>query len=64
MGKIHSRTIGKRLREIGLTRGWFAILDDIIIANGSTRDEVERILERIVPPEKGKCVYIFQLKGK
>jgi hypothetical protein len=64
MGKIHSRTFGKRLREIGLTEGWFAILEGITIAGGLTRDEVELILQKIVPPEKRRFVYIFQLKGK
>jgi len=63
MGKIHTRTFGKRLREIGLTEGWFAILEGITIAGGLTRDEVELILQKIVPPEKRRFVYIFQLKG-
>jgi len=64
MGKIHARTYGKRLREIGLTKGWFAILESMTIASGATRDEVEQILQRILTPEKRKFVYIFQLKEK
>lgn len=64
MGRVEARTYGKRLREIGLTSGWFAILEGIIIAGGSTRDEVEQILPSIVPAEKRKFVYVFQLKGK
>lgn len=64
MGKIQSRSFGKRLHEIGLTNGWFAILEGTTIAGGATRDEVERILQNIVPPDKRKFVYIFQLKGK
>lgn len=64
MGKIHARTYGKRLREIGLNNGWFAILEGIIIASGATKDEVERVLPRILPSEKRKFVYIFQLRGK
>ncbi|MBW2069143.1 MAG: hypothetical protein JRI31_09790 [Deltaproteobacteria bacterium] len=64
MGKVHARTYGKRLREIGLRKGWFAILKGIIIASGTTKDEVEKILQRLVPPEEQKFVYIFQLRQK
>ena len=64
MGKIYSRTYRRRLREIGLTKGWFAMLEGMIIAAGVTRDEVEQILQCILPPEKREFVYIFQLKEK
>ena len=64
MGKIYARTYGKRLREIGLTNAWFAILKGMTIASGATKDEVERILQYILPTEKRKFVYIFRLKGK
>jgi len=64
MGKIYARTYGKRLREIGLTNAWFAILEGITIASGATKDEVERILQCILPTEKRKFVYIFRLKEK
>lgn len=64
MGRIHARTYGKRLREVGLSDAWFAILEGIVVSSGSTRDEVEQILQRIIPAEKRKFVYIFQLKGK
>lgn len=64
MGKIYARTYGKRLREIGLTNAWFAMLEGITIASGATKDEVERILRCILPTEKRKFVYIFRLKEK
>lgn len=64
MGKIHARTYGKRLHEIGLTDAWIAILEGVIIASGATRAEVERILQSILPAEKRKFVYLFRLKGK
>lgn len=62
MDKINARNYGKHLRKIGLSKIWFAILEGIIIASGATRDEVERVLYHILPPEKRKFVYIFQLK--
>jgi hypothetical protein len=64
MGKIHARSYGRKLREIGLREGWFAILEGIIIAGGETKDEVERVLKSILPAERRDFVYIFQLKGK
>jgi len=64
MGKIHARIYGKQLREIGLSKAWFAILEGIIIASGATKNEVEQVLQHILPTEKRKFVYIFQSKGK
>ncbi len=64
MGKIHARTYGRRLREIGLKDGWFAILEGITVTGGATREEVEQVLERILPAEKREFVHIFHLKGK
>jgi len=64
MGKIHARRYGRDLREMGITSGWFAILEGMIIASGATKEEVERILASILPDEKKDFVYIFQLKKK
>ncbi len=64
MGKIHARGCGKRLREIGVTNAWFAVLEGMTIASGATREEVERILESILPADRRKFAYIFELKQK
>ncbi|MHA1262084.1 MAG: hypothetical protein ACTSSA_08255 [Candidatus Freyarchaeota archaeon] len=64
MGKIQARTIGKRLRKIGIRRGWFAILEDEVITSGTAREEVERNVQTLVPEEKREFVYIFQLKER
>ena len=64
MGKVHARTFGRRLSEIGLRNAWFAILEGEMVAGGSTREEVERILDEIIPAEKRNFAYIFHLKGK
>ncbi len=61
MGKIHSRKYRKQLREIGLSNGWFAILEGVIIAGGISRDDIGRIIQNIVPPKKRKFVYVFHL---
>jgi len=64
MGKVHARTYKKRLKDAGIVEGWFALIDGIIIAGGKTQKEVERIMKSLLPPEKIKLVYIFQLKAK
>ena len=64
MGKIHARTYRRRLHQTGLINGWFAILEEITIASGATRNEVDQVLQHILPTEKRKFVYIFQLKRK
>ncbi|MFC1713564.1 hypothetical protein ACFL6S_07850 [Candidatus Poribacteria bacterium] len=61
MGKMHARTLGKQLREVGLQDAWFAILEGLIVAGGKTREEVECIVHEIVPVEKESFAYIFHL---
>ncbi len=63
MGKINARSYGKHLRGIGFTDVWFAILEGTIIAGGKTKDELERILQEILPIGKESFVYIFHLRG-
>jgi len=64
MGKIDARALKKRLREIGLKKAWFAVLEGMIIASGSTKDEVKRVLQDILPAEKQELAYVFQLRGR
>lgn len=64
MGKIHARTYGKRLREIGLSDAWFAILEGTVIASGTTQDQVKQILKEILPTEKRELAYTFHLTKK
>lgn len=64
MGKIHARKFGKRLREIGLSQAWFAILEGTIIASGATQEQVNKVLRDILPTEKRELAYIFHLRKK
>jgi len=61
MGKIHARTYKKRLRESGIEKGWFAVLDANIVASGMTEAEARRIMKEIVPSDRRAQAYIFQL---
>ena len=50
------------LRDAGLLRGWFAVLDELVIASGVTKDDARNVIQDIVPEEKWEFVYYFQLK--
>jgi hypothetical protein len=63
MGKVHARTYSQRLRDIGLSGVWFAILEGVTIASGRTRQEVEQAVQRIVPQHQLPLVYAFEVKA-
>lgn len=63
MGKVHARAYSKQLRDIGLSGVWFAILEGLTIASGTTRQEVERMVKRIVPGNKLPFVYTFEVRA-
>ena len=63
MGRLEARTYQKRLKEMGIG-GWFAFLQGIIVASGSTREQVEQILEELLPPEKRSWPFLFRVKGR
>jgi len=64
MGKSYARKYVRQLREIGLSNAWFCILEGLIIASGKNKEDLERNLKEIVPSQKRKFVYLFQLKLK
>jgi len=61
MDRIHARKYRKGLRDIGVTNAWFALLEGTIVAVRTTKPEVERIMQEVVPPEKGEFVHVFRL---
>jgi len=62
MGKVHARTYSLPLRDMGLSGVWFAIREGVTIASGTTRQEVEQAVQRIVPKDKLPFIYVFQVK--
>lgn len=61
MGKIQSRNFKKRFREIGIEKGWFAVLEGMIVGSGATKEEAQKAVKSIVPSEKRVLIHIFQL---
>ncbi len=62
MGRVYAEIYRDRWREIGLKKGWIALFEEMPIASGATKAEVEGILKKVLPAERRKFVYIFRLK--
>lgn len=61
-GKSGARKTNKKFRKLGLKSGWFAILDDVIIASGSSENEARSAAESIVPDEMRGHVHVFKFR--
>jgi hypothetical protein len=61
--RLRARTYSPQLRDMGLSGVWFALLEGVPIASGTTRQEVEQAVKRIVPKHKLPFIYTFQVKG-
>ena len=64
MGKIQAQRYRRELRKRGVQEGWFALLEGLLIAGGKTREEVERLIGALLPPEKREHVYLFPLRRR
>ena len=64
LGKYYAKQLGKRLRELGIESGWFAILENVIIGSGKSKKEALSNIEAVVPKRKMNHIYLFQLKAK
>jgi hypothetical protein len=62
MGKVDARRIRKELRQVGVSKGWFAVIEGVPIASGAAKDTAEKVVKSILPEEKWEFVYYFKLK--
>ena len=62
MGRANARRHHDMLKEAGVQRGWFAIADDVIVASGATKDDVERAVDAVLPQEKRGAVHLFEVR--
>lgn len=62
MGRVNSRRQSELLRDVGAEHGWFAIAGDVIVASGKTREEVQRAVGAVLPEDKRRAAYIFELR--
>jgi len=59
LGKAQARSLGRELRETDLNEAYFAIYDERIIASGTTTEQVQEILDDIMPDGKENHPYIY-----
>ena len=62
MGRANSRLLKKRLRNVGVKKGWFAAAGETIVASSKTKGDLEKLVETIIPNDGKKSVFIFDLK--
>ena len=62
MGRANSRLLKKRLRNVGVKKGWFAASGETIVASSKTKGDLEKLVETIIPNDGKKSVFIFELK--
>ena len=62
LGALAARDHRKRLKEEGITGGWFATLDGTIVGGATTREDVERTIEALVPGHKREYVHLYKDK--
>ena len=59
-GRYFSRGLKKKLKEIGVT-GYFAVIDDVIVASAPSNKELDKQIVKILPKEKNKWVFQFKI---
>jgi hypothetical protein len=59
LGKARARSLGRELRDLNLNEAYFAIYDERIIASGISEEQVQQILDKIMPAGKENHPYIY-----
>jgi len=62
MGKANSRLLKKQLLAVGVKKGWFAVADNVIVASGKTKKDLETLVQYLISEHGKKAVYVFELK--
>jgi hypothetical protein len=62
MGKANAMQLKKQLRNVGVKSGWFAVANNVIVASGKTKNDLEMIVENIIPNHGKEAIYIFEFK--
>jgi hypothetical protein len=61
IGKKFSKFYSKKLLEHNFGEIWFACLDEIIVASGTSEQELKDNMDKIVPEKTREFIYIFKL---
>ncbi len=61
LGKKNVRKLGRRLRDLGVEEGWFAVLEDTVVASGRDKEDVRETVEDILPEDRQNHVHFYHL---
>jgi len=54
MGKVDAQALKRKLKAAGIKSGWFVVLDNMVIAGGRSRDEVNDFLDEMLADDRKK----------
>lgn len=60
IGRSYAKEARKRLSLIGMSSGWFAVFEDVIVASGKSEEEARERAYTNVPQDKRAGVYVFR----
>ena len=64
IGALASRDHRRGLKDVGVEGGWYATIEGVLIAGGTTREDVERTVAALVPEDRRELVQIYRAKRK
>lgn len=60
-GKINSRRAKHDLQDLGIENRYYAIADSVIVASAPTKKELDRELDKLLPPRYRQAVHVFKV---
>ncbi len=63
MGKLYSKEIQSKLKLYNIEEGYFAILFDTIICSAKSKDNLNKIIDTLIPNSNKDLIYVFHYKG-
>lgn len=61
IGRFYSKEVKKKLKKLGLKKGFFAVIEDLVIASGENEEKLEKNLTTILAKDLRKFVYKFKI---
>jgi hypothetical protein len=64
LGRTAAKAHRTALRKAGAEGGWYASLEGVVVAGGTTREDVERTVEALVPEGQRGLVHVYGSRGR
>ena len=60
-GRVHSSFYKKEFKKLGLNKAYYALLQGQIIGSAQKQNELDRLVNQLVPNNKRDWVYTFRM---